>query len=570
MNDLTVREEPIGRYEGLGERAMTSVVVAEEVPPLCHPLGADNKLVIAPGLLSGTPADMTGRLSIGFKSSLTGGIKETNAGGSAAQVLARLGYAALVIEGTPGNNDLHKIVINRNGVEVVADNTLRMLGNYELVDTVLDRFSRKIACISIGPVGEVKMLSASIACTDTELIPNRHAGRGGGGAVMGSKGVKIIVLDGEGTGSIIARNKKRFAIAAQSFSNGLKKDPTTGEDLPRYGTADTVDMVNEIGGFPTRYFSDGHFENAAKINAEALTKLEEERGGKITQGCHVSCIVRCSGIYNDRDGDYITKQPEYETIWSHGANCGIDDMDAIAQLDQLDDDYGIDTLEMGNAIAVAMSAGLAEFGDAERAIELVDEVGKGTHLGRILGAGAAVAGKILGLEKIAVVKGQALPVYDPRVLQGLGVTFATSPMGADHTAGFVFDTVLDNKGAVDPKKIKEQVKLSRDAQIHDAALDATGMCQFIATAIDEQPETFQALLDLINSLYDWKMTAEDYFEMGRNILRTERKFNQAAGFSAAHDRLPEFFRNDPVNPTNLTFQVDDSDLDKMFYDGSET
>lgn len=564
MNDLTAGEEPIGRYEGLGGRAMTSAVIAEEVPPLCHPLGAENKLVIAPGLLSGTPADMTGRLSIGFKSPLTGGIKETNAGGSASQLLARLGYAALIIEGKPAGDNLYKITIYKNGIRIEADNTLRMLGNYELVDTVLDRFSRKIACISIGPVGEMKMLSASIACTDIELTPTRHAGRGGGGAVMGSKGVKIIILDGEGVGSVIARDKKRFAAAAQSFSKGLKRDPTTGETFPRYGTADMVDVVNEVGGFPTRYFSSGYLENASKINGEALTKLEKERNGEVTKGCHVGCIVRCSGTYHDKDGDFVTKQPEYETIWSHGANCEIDDMDAVAQLDQMDDDYGIDTLEMGNAIAVAMAAGLAEFGDAEKAVELVDQVGKGTPMGRILGAGAAVAGRILGVEKVAAVKGQALPAYDPRVLQGLGVTFATSPMGADHTAGFVFDSVLDSNGDVDPKKVKEQVELSLNAQIHDAAIDATGMCQFITTAIDEQPETFQALLDLINSLYGWEMTAGDFFEMGRHILRTERKFNQEAGFSAADDRLPEFFRTDPVDPGKSTFQVDDKDLDQLF------
>ncbi len=560
----TIKDEPIGDYAGLGGRAMTSAVVANEVPPLCHPLGADNKLVIAPGLLSGTAADMTGRLSIGFKSPLTGGIKETNAGGSAAQILARLGYAALILEGQPGDNTIYKIIISKDNVQVVADNSLKMLGNYELVDTVIDNFSGKLACISIGPVGEMKMSAASIACTDAELKPTRHAGRGGGGAVMGSKGVKVIILDGEGVNTIIANDKHRFANASKALSEGLKKDPSASETLPRYGTANMVDIVNQAGGFPTRYFKTGRFEGASKINAFTLIQLEKERGGETAHGCHIGCIIRCSGIYNDEDGDYVTKQPEYETIWAHGANCGIDDMDAIAQLDQLDDDYGIDTLEMGNAIAVAMTAGLAEFGDAQKAIDLVDEVGKGTPMGRILGAGAVVAGKVLGVEKVAAVKGQALPAYDPRVLQGLGVSFATSPMGADHTAGFVFGSVLDSNGNIDPVKLKEQVVLSKKAQIADAALDATGMCQFIADAISSRPETFQALLDLINSRYGWKMTEKDYTAMGQSILKTERGFNNAAGFTVEHDRLPEFFRKDPVEPHNLTFQVDDKDIDELF------
>jgi aldehyde:ferredoxin oxidoreductase len=560
----TAREEPLGVYKGLGGRALTSAVVAREVPPLCHPLGADNKIIFAPGLLGGTPADMTGRLSVGFKSPLTGGIKEANAGGSAAQILARLGYAALILEGQPKDDAVYKISISKEGVKISANNSLKMLGNYELVDSLIDTFSSKIAVISIGPVGEMKMAAASIACTDTELKPTRHAGRGGGGAVMGSKGVKVIILDGEGVDSIVANDRDRFANASKVFSGGLKRDATTSLTLPRYGTANMVDFVDEAGGFPTRYFTSGRFEGASRINAIALTRLEQERGGSITEGCHVGCIVRCSGTYNDSDGDYVTKQPEYETIWAHGANCGIDDMDAIAQLDQLDDDYGIDTIEMGNAIAVAMAAGLVEFGDAQKAIDLVDEVGRGTAMGRILGAGAAVAGRILGIEKIAAVKGQALPAYDPRVLQGLGVTFATSPMGADHTAGFVFESVLDSNGEIDPLKVKEQVVLSRKAQIDDAALDATGLCQFVATALADQPETFQAMLELINSLHGWTMTAEDYFEMGCRILKTERSFNIEAGFTNEHDRLPDFFKKDAVAPHNMTFQIDDRDLDSVF------
>lgn len=557
------RTEPVGQYSGLGGRAMTSAIVAGEVPPLCHPLSADNKIVIAPGLLSGTAADMTGRLSIGFKSPLTGGIKETNAGGSASQILARLGYAALVIGGQPDDDAIYRIVISKAGVRIEADDNLRMLGNYELIGQIAEQYADKLACISIGPVGEMKMLSASIACTDVELNPTRHAGRGGGGAVMGAKGVKVIILDGAGVESIVAPEKEKFAAASKLFSEGLKKHPSTSKVYARYGTANMVDIVNEAGGFPTRYFSTGQFEGASRINAFELIRLETERGGEPTHGCHTGCTVRCSGIYNDADGDYVTKQPEYETIWAHGANCGIDDLDAIAQLDQLDDDYGIDTIEMGNTVAVAMKAGLAAFGDAEKAIELVDEVGQGTPLGRILGAGAVVAGKVLGLEKIAAVKGQALPAYDPRVLQGLGVTFATSPMGADHTAGFVFGSVMNRDGKIDPDKVKQQAALSRQAQIDSAALDSTGMCLFIGGAISSQPETFQAMLDMINALHGLEMTEKSYIKLGEMTLAKEREFNKAAGLTEKQDRLPAFFTNDPVAPHNLTFGVAEDELDAL-------
>jgi len=267
----------------------------------------------------------------------------------------------------------------------------------------------------------------------------------------------------------------------------------------------------------------------------------------------------------DKDGNYLTKQPEYETIWSHGGNCGIDDLDSIAMLDRLDDDYGLDTIEMGATIGVAMEAGLAKFGDAEAAINLVKEVGKGTPLGRILGNGAAVTGKVFGVERVPVVKGQAMPAYDPRAIQGIGVTYATSTMGADHTAGYAVATnIMKVGGYVDPLKPEGQVELSRNLQIATAAVDATGMCLFVTFAALDQPETFQALIDMLNAFYGLSFTADDVTELGKSILKNERDFNTRAGFTAEHDRLPEFFMKEPLPSHNITFQVKDEDLDTLF------
>src|SRR5208282_4497893 len=195
-----VSEVPVGEYAGLGGRAMTSSIVGKEVPPLCHALGAENKLVISPGLLSGTAAVMSGRISVGCKSPLTGTIKESNAGGQASQVLARLGYAAIVLEGKPTTEDLYKVFINKDGVKITVDNSLKLLPNYDLVEKMKQEYGDKIACISIGPCGEMKMAASSVAFTDMELRPSRHAGRGGVGAVMGAKQVKVIVLDDAGMG----------------------------------------------------------------------------------------------------------------------------------------------------------------------------------------------------------------------------------------------------------------------------------------------------------------------------------------------------------------------------------
>jgi aldehyde:ferredoxin oxidoreductase len=546
---------------------MTSAVVAKEVPPTCHPLSAENKLVIAPGLLSGSVAAMSGRISIGCKSPLTGTIKEANSGGQPSQMLGRLGYAAIILEGKPADDTLYKVFINKDGATIAADNSLKGLGNYDLVDKIKAQYGDKISCISIGPAGEMKMAAASVACTDMELRPTRHCGRGGVGAVMGVKGVKAIVVDDAGMPMRQAADPQKFKAANKTFVAGLKKHPVTGEGLPAYGTNVLTNVINEAGGYPTNNFSKGQFEGVAKISGETQAELENERGGKgaATHGCHRGCVIRCSGTFYDKNGNFLTKQPEYETVWAHGGNCGIDDLEAIARIDRLDDDYGLDTIEMGATIGVAMEAGVAKFGDAEAALNLVKEVGRGTPLGRILGNGAAVAGKVFGVERVPVVKGQAMPAYDPRTVQGIGVTYATSTMGADHTAGYAVATnILGVGGNVDPLKPEGQVELSRNLQVAMAAIDATGMCVFIAFAILDQEDTFQALLDIVGAFIGQPMTADDVNALGQSILKKERDFNARAGFTAADDRLPDYFKQEKLAPHNITFGVSDEALDSVF------
>lgn len=559
------KTEAPGDYEGLGGRGMTSMIISKEVPPLCHPLGAENKLVIAPGLLSGSAAAQSGRISVGCKSPLTGGIKEANSGGQAAQVLARLGYAAIILEGKPQTSDIYKIVINKDGVSIHADNQLKGLGNYATIDAIKADHGDKVACISIGQAGEMKMAAATVAFTDMEFRPTRHAGRGGPGAVMGAKGVKVIILDDAGCKMRSPKDPDKFKEANKRFVQGLKKHAVTGEGLPAYGTNVLTNIINEAGAFPTHNFATGRFEGAAKISGETFAELEKSRGANPTHGCHRGCVIQCSGTFKDKKGNFLTKQPEYETVWAHGANCGIDDPDVIAQLDRMDDDFGLDTIEMGATIGVAMEAGLAAFGDAEAAVRLLSEVGEGTPLGRILGSGAELTGKAFGVERVPTVKGQSMPAYDPRAVQGVGVTYATSPMGADHTAGYaVTANVLGVGGTVDPLKPEGQVELSRNLQIATAAIDATGYCLFIAFAILDQADTFQDMLDVINGFTGQTLTADDVTALGKNILSAERDFNARAGFTAKADRLPHYFKREALAPHNVKFEVSDEALDQVF------
>ena len=562
-----VKSEPIGSYAGLGGRALTSTIIAKEVPPLCHPLGEDNKLVIAPGLLSGSAAAMSGRISVGCKSPLTGGIKEANAGGMASQMLGRLGIAAIVLEGKPKDGTLYKLSISKDKVDIKPDNSLKMLGNYAVTEKMKAAHGDKVSCISIGQAGEMKLAGASIAFTDMEFRPTRHAGRGGVGAVMGSKGVKVIVVDDTGCAVRSPKEPDKFKEANKNWVAGLRKHAVTGQGLPTYGTNVLTNVINEAGAYPTNNFMWGRFDGCSKISGETQAETENARGGEgsATHGCHRGCVIRCSGTYYDKDGHYLTKQPEYETVWAHGGNCGIDDLDAIAMLDRLDDDFGLDTIEMGAAIGVAMEAGVAKFGDAQAAINLVKEVGKGTPLGRILGSGAGLTGKVFGVERVPVVKNQAMPAYDPRGVQGIGVTYATTTQGADHTAGYaVTANILGVGGKVDALKPEGQVELSRNLQIATAAIDSTGMCLFIAFAILDQPETFQALLDLLGSFGGQKLTGDDVVGLGKSILKMEREFNTKAGFTKEMDRLPDYFKKEKLAPHNVTFMVTDSELDQVY------
>ena len=340
--------EEVGDYAGIGGRALTSKVIFTEVPPLCHPLGPENKLVIAPGLMSGSAAAISGRLSVGCKSPLTGTIKESNSGGQAAQVLARIGFAAIILEGEASEGKLYTLVIKKDSVEIVSADDIAGLNNYAAVEKLIAKYGEKCAYMTIGSAGERKMANSTIAVTDMELRPTRHCGRGGVGAVMACKGVKALVLDDAGCSIRKPVNADAFKAANKEFIAGIKKHSVSGQGLPAYGTNVLANIINEAGGFPTNNFMKGQFGKVYNISGETQAETETKRGGLATHGCHRGCVIQCSGTYVDKDGNYISKQPEYETVWAHGANCGIDDLDAIARMDRMDDDFGLDTIEMGS------------------------------------------------------------------------------------------------------------------------------------------------------------------------------------------------------------------------------
>ncbi len=565
MSDLSVRfEEPTDVYRALGGRALTSRLVMHEVPPGCHPLSSENKLVLAPGVLTGTGAPCSGRLSAGAKSPLTGTIKEANSGGMPAIHLSACGLQAIVIEGQPSAGRLYRLHVSPHEVRLEPADELAACGNYDTVARQRERYGDHVSCISIGPAGEMRLAAASIAATDIEGRPTRHCGRGGLGAVMGAKGLKVIVVDPQGGQRPRPIDSRLFKQGVERFNQALMKHPLTSEALPKFGTNALANVINAAGAFPTYNFRDGQFAGTEAISGERQHDIILDRGGQIAHACHRGCTIRCSRIYVDVNGQYVTKGPEYETVWAHGANCGIDDLDAIAQMDRLDDDLGLDTIETGATLAVAMEAGVLKFGDAAGVLQILHEVRQGTPLGRLVGSGAAALGKVYGMRRIPVVKGQAMPAYDPRAVQGMGVTYATSTMGADHTAGYaVAPNILGVGGRVDPLRPEGQTDVSRNLQIATAAIDTLGLCLFVAFAVLDDPTAMEGMCEMLGGYRGESVTADDLLAIGRHTLADEQRFNKSAGFTAADDRLPEFFRTEPLPPHNVTFGVSDEELDKV-------
>ena len=562
LRDGSLQREAVPEaWTRLGGRGLVARIMLDEAPPACDPLGPNNRLIFAPGLLVGHMLSSCDRISIGGKSPLTGGIKEANAGGTTGMQMACLGMAALIIEDqVPAAGEdrtrwrvLH---LSQEGARLEPCADLAGLGVGEAAARLLKRYGDHVAVSLIGPAGEMRLSAAGIQNLDKEKVPSRIAARGGMGAVMGAKGLKAVVFDAKGAPKPPIADPEAFKAAQKAFTLNLASHPQTA--LYRdYGTAAMALMCNALGGLPTRAFSSGRFESAEAISGEHLREVTLERGGDSTptHQCMPGCVIRCSNNYGGPDGKSLVTPLEYETIGLMGSNLGIGDLDTIARMNWETNDLGLDTIDLGAALGVAVRAGLMAFGDGERALELLREVRQGTPLGRILGHGAATVGKVFAVTQVPVVKGQAMSAYEPRAIKGTGVTYATSPQGADHTAG---NTVRAKVDHLDPKL---QAALSRNAQISMAGYDTLGACIFAGFGFAVAPEVVPALL---HARYGWDVLPDILQALGKETLAMEREFNKRAGFTPAHDRLPEWMTREQLPPHNSVFDVSEDDLDGVF------
>ncbi|MDY6876472.1 MAG: aldehyde ferredoxin oxidoreductase C-terminal domain-containing protein [Chloroflexota bacterium] len=552
---VTTESVPPG-WQRLGGRGLIPRVLLEEVPPTCDPLGPFNKLIWAPGLLGGHMISSCDRISVGGKSPLTGGVKESNAGGSTGLKLARLGIKALILEGATDNDNWWLLHLSSEGGRFEPADDLAGLGVYQAAKFLLKRFGPKVGAALIGPGGEMELRAAGIYNLDQNREPSRVNARGGLGAVMGSKRLKAIVIEASGGQKPPIAHPQAFRQAQKEFNTALMEHPQT-QVYADYGTAAMTSLGNSLGSLPTRNFSSGQIEGAERISGEYMRQLLLERGGEseTTHACMAGCIIRCSNTFGDADGKAIVSPLEYETIGLMGSNLGITDLDTIAHLNWELNDLGLDAIEIGAALGVAADAGIMEFGDGTRALELLAEIRASTSLGWVLGNGAAVTGRVLRVKRVPVVKGQAMAAYDPRAIKGTGVTYATSPQGADHTAG---NTIRAQVNHLNPQG---QAALSRAAQISRAGYDTLGACTFSGFGFAKAPG---AIRDLLNARYGWQVGDDILQQLGRATLTLEREFNRRAGFTPADDRLPEWMTQEPLPPHNTVFDVPEADLDDVF------
>jgi aldehyde:ferredoxin oxidoreductase len=543
-------------WEHLGGRGLVASILVAEVPATCEPLGPYNKLLFCPGLLVGHMLTSCDRISVGGKSPLTGGAKEANAGGTTGLEMTSLGIKALIIENIPSQPGWWVLHLSSSGVRFIPANDFIGLGVYASAEKLRERFGKKAAIALIGPSGEMKLSAAGIQNLDKDGVPSRIAARGGLGAVMGSKGIKAIVFDATGCSKPPIAHPQAYKDAQKRYTKATLEHPQS-IIYRDYGTAAMTRMCDSFGALPTRNFSTGHFEAAEKISGEYLRQTILDRGGEgePTHACMPGCVIRCSNVYADFEGKSIVAPLEYETIGLMGSNLGIGDLDTIARLNWEANDLGLDSIDTGAALGVAAEAGLMTFGDGKRALELLSEVRLGSPLGRIIGSGAALTGKVFGITRVPVTKGQAMASYEPRAIKGTGVTYATSPQGADHTAGL---TVRDKVNHLDPAG---QAALSRTKQINMAGYDTLGACIFAGYGYSLVPDV---IAELLNARYDWNVGTDILQVLGKETLQLEREFNRRAGFTPAHDRLPEYMTKEPLSPLNPVFDVPEEDLDNVF------
>ncbi len=527
LDDETVTAVPLEEAvvrPFLGGRGWGARILWEEVGPEVEPLSPANLLILATGPLTGSGYQTSGRFSVSTKSPLTGTVLDANAGGFWGARLKRCGYEAIIVRGQ-AKRPLWLQVAPQGGQ--LHDATALWGRTVSETGSALGQ-GRRRSVLCIGPAGENRGRFAAIM-----VDGDRALGRGGAGAVLGSKRLKAVVVE-DGARPALA-DPERFRFLLYESRKLLTASPITGQALPEFGTAVLVQMMDLFGVLPARNFRQNRFAGAARISGETL----RDRFGAGSSACW-ACPITCGRISRTERGKWAG--PEYETVWALGANCGVDDLAAIIEAGALCNDLGLDTISTGGTIACAME--LAEqglwqsdlrFGRADLLAPTIEAIAFRRGLGDELAEGSRRLAARHGAPELSMsVKGLELPAYDPRGMQGQGLLFATSNRGGCHMRGNMLGPEILGL----PKRIDRfQVQGKADHVIlHQniaAAIDSLGVCKFLHLAVPEE-----YLVRVLNAVTGQDLTTGDLVRAGERIWNLERLYNLREGFTAADDTLP--------------------------------
>lgn len=544
LNTGKIARQPLDQAAAdayIGGRGLGGYFLSREVDPRVDPLAPENKVMLAPGPLTGSVAPAGARYMVVTKSPLSDTIASSNSGGFWGPELKRAGYDLVIIEGKAPSPCYLSIDDDRAELRDARKCWGRLVSEST---AMLQDEARgpKARVLCIGPAGERQSRIASVM-NDRY----RAAGRSGVGAVLGSKNLKGVVV--RGSGSVESARPEAAKAAVQAAMQKLKASPVTSQGLPTYGTSVLVNIINEQGLYPTRNFQQSWFPTADQASGESLAEKYLVKNTACYR-CPIACGRRC--CLNDEEGE----GPEYETLWAYSANCGIDQLEPVIQANNLCNEYGLDTISAGATIACAMELcqrGLIpaadvdgpplSFGSGEAIVEWTRKMGELEGLGAKLAQGSRRLAESYGAPEYSMsVKGLELPAYDPRGAQGHGLQYATSNRGGCHVRGYMISPeILGIPEKLDRFSLEGKALWVKRMQDLTALIDSLGVCLFTSFALGAEEYR-----DLYNAIAGRDLTTEAVFQAGERIWNLERVFNLRAGIGAASDTLPKRFLSEPV------------------------
>jgi len=530
----------------LGGKGLGSYLLLKENPLHIDPFSHENRLIITLGPLADTPFYGSSRYAVFTKSPQTGIYSESYSGGKITLSLSRTGYDAIIIEGKSN----HPIFLEISDKEVLFHTASFLWGKetYEAEEAILKKVGKDSGALVIGPAGENLVKFAVI-----ESEHGRSLGRAGIGAVMGSKKLKGIVFHGKKRREVVDPfSLKRLA---QEFKDRVK-DNQIVNIYKKYGTPMLVSIMNTIGAFPTQYWAKGTVEGWEGISAESLMERCE-----VTSSACPHCFMSCGKISEVRKGRHRglrIRGPEYETIYAFGGLCMVKSIEEIIYLNDLCDRLGMDTITAGNLAAFAIEASKRKkikdklsYGDVDGISEILKKIAYQKGVGKILSGGVRHAAEVWGMEDEAIhVKGLEPAGFDPRVLKGMGLAYATSDRGACHLRATFYKSELS--GQIDPDQIKGKAKLFVDYEDKMTLFDALILCRFYRDLI-----TWKDLQEIIKFTCNLSLEKKGLKTMASGIINLAHSFNQQEGVTKKEDKLPRRFFREVLQGTEKTIQHED-------------